>query len=235
MIERSSVVQQILDLFENPSYLEVGVDQGDTFRFIIAAHKVAVDPNFKFALPPNTSAVEYHPVTSDEYFASRCPALKCFDVVYLDGLHTFEQTLRDMLNAVLRLKSGGIVIIDDVLPASYHSALPSLDDAFRVRDYLAAGNPALIADNTWMGDVYKLAFFVQTFMQQLSYATVQENHGQLILWSAVRPAAAMAQRSMLDVAVLSFADTVLKRSVFQIQPFQTIMTKLRHLHAAGTG
>jgi hypothetical protein len=207
--------------------LEIGVDQGGTFGRLSAAYKVAVDPNFKFVPPPNTHAVEYHSVISDEYFASHCPAGKFFDVVYVDGLHTFEQTLRDLLNAVPRLTRNGVVIIDDILPASYHSAMPSLAEAFQVRDHLAGGDPDRKADNTWMGDVYKLAFFVQTFMQQFSYATVQENHGQLIIWPSVRPITTVVERSILDVALLGFSDTILKRSVFQIQPFKTILDDIR--------
>jgi hypothetical protein len=227
MIERSAVVQQVLNLFEQPDYLEIGVDQGKSFQSLSAARKVAVDPAFKFVPPPNTRFVEYHSVISDEYFASYCPIGRSFDVVYIDGLHTFEQTLRDLLNAALRLTPDGVIIVDDVLPVSYHSAIPSLDQAFQVRDHLAAGNPALKADNTWMGDVYKLAFFIQTFMQQFSYATVQENHGQLIVWPSVRPIADVGQRSVLDIALLTFADTVLKRQVFRITPLQVIIEAIR--------
>ncbi len=232
MIDRSAVVQQVLDLFPDPVYLEIGVDHGQTFHSLSAARKTAVDPNFKFVPVANTASVDYHAVTSDEYFARFCPADKFFDVVYVDGLHIFEQTLRDLLNAALRLRPGGVIVIDDIVPASYQSAMPVIDEAFRVRDYLATDHPSLKNDNTWMGDVYKLAFFVQTFMQQFSYATVQENHGQLVLWQSVRPVEAVIQRSMLDIALLGFADTVLKRSVFQIRPFEEIIASIRTIKNA---
>ena len=232
MIGRSAVVQQVLDLFPDPVYLEIGVDHGQTFHSVSAARKTAVDPNFKFVPDADTALVDYHAVTSNEYFATFCPADKFFDVVYIDGLHIFEQTLRDLLNAALRLRPGGVIVIDDIVPASYQSAMPLIDEAFRVRDYLANDHPSLRNDNTWMGDVYKLAFFVQTFMQQYSYATVQENHGQLVLWQSARPVEAIVQRSMLDIALLGFADTVLKRSVFQIQPFNEILSSIRTIKDA---
>ena len=227
MIDRSSVIQQVLNLFDQPSYLEIGVDYGQTFGALSAAHKTAVDPDFKFLPPDTTTDVEFHRVTSDEYFARFCPAGRRFDVVYIDGLHIFEQVLRDLLNAALRLTAGGVIIIDDILPASYQSAMPQINEAFQVRDQLALDHPSLKNDNTWMGDVYKLAFFIETFMQQLSYATVQENHGQLIVWQSVRPVEAIVRRSMRDVAMLEFADTVLRRSVFQIQPIADIMGDIR--------
>ncbi len=227
MIDRSTVVQDVLDLFERPSYLEIGVDAGDTFRFVSAAYKAAVDPNFKFEPPPNTAVVEYFPMTSDEFFARSGAARRRFDVVYVDGLHTFEQTLRDIMNALLVLNHGGVVIVDDILPLSFHASLSSLDEAFQVRDHLAASQPNLTGDNTWMGDVYKVAFFIETFLQQLSYATVLENHGQLILWQYPRPTESIARRTMLDVALLSFADTILQRQVFRIQPFEAILGKIQ--------
>ncbi len=227
MIDRSAVVQEVLDLFERPSYLEIGVDSGDTFRFVSAAYKAAVDPDFKFKPPPDTAGTEYFPMTSDEFFASHGPALRRFDVVYVDGLHTFEQTLRDIMNALLVLNYGGVVIVDDILPLSFHASLPSLDEAFQVRDHLAISQPSLTGDNTWMGDVYKVAFFVETFMQQLSYATVSENHGQLILWQSPRPVQGIAPRTMLNVAMLNFTDTILQRSVFHIQPLAAILDEIQ--------
>ena len=58
MIERSAAVQQMLALFERLSYLEIGVDRGETFDRLSAAHKVAVDPRFKFVPLPSTTAME---------------------------------------------------------------------------------------------------------------------------------------------------------------------------------
>jgi capsular polysaccharide biosynthesis protein len=225
--KRSAVLQQILNLFESPSYLEIGVDSGLTFHSLSAFQKVAVDPDFKFTPPANTMAAEYYAVTSDEYFATHCPANKFFDVVYIDGLHTFEQTLRDMLNAVLRLKPGGVVVIDDILPVSYHASLPDLRVALLVRDHLAGNASPQMADNTWMGDVYKLAFFIQTFMQQLSYATVQETLGQMIVWQSPRQISEIAERRILDVSLLSFSDSIASRDVFRIRPIDFIIDSIR--------
>jgi hypothetical protein len=231
MLTRPAIVQALLDLFPEPSYLEIGVDSGHSLGLISASHTVAVDPNLKFVPPPDASTVEYHAIGSDDYFASHCPAGKSFDVVFLDGQHTFEQTLRDLLNAVLRLSDGGVIVVDDILPVSYHASLPKLNEAFQLRDHLAPHVPAHRADNTWMGDVYKLAFFVQTFMQQLSYATVQETQGPLVLWKSVRPGPPIPDRTMLDIALLNFSDTVLKRSAFRILPFDSILDEIQAHHA----
>ena len=230
MVDRSSVIQAVLDLFPEPRYLEIGVDSGDTFQFVSAKTKVAVDPHFKFSLPPNSDDTSYFSKTSDDYF-SDCPVGNRFDVVYIDGLHTFEQSLRDLTNSLSRLDPKGVLIVDDVLPASYHSSLPSIEQAFQVRDHLAGANQALKSDHTWMGSVYKLMFFVQTFLQQLSYATVRENHGQLIAWFQPRSRGSFPERTVLSIGLLEFSDTVTSRNSFNLQPLEDILSAIKRAHS----
>ena len=231
MVTRAEVIQSLLDLHPSPAYLEIGVDQGETFRNLRADRKIAVDPAFKFR-PPATDPhdpVAYHEITSDAYFARARPDEPKFDVIYVDGLHTFEQVLRDLLNATDRLSTRGAIILDDILPNSYHASLPSLDEAFRVRDHVAdvQGQAGLRRDATWMGDVYKAAFFIRSFMQAFSMATVKENHGQLVLWRAPRTQAELGDASLGSVAAMDFRDTVLRRDVFNVQPLASIVEAIR--------
>lgn len=229
MVERAKVIQSILDMFTNPSYLEIGIDEGSTFRMLTAARKIGVDPNFKF-LPSNMMvgdrSIEYVRATSDRYFAEICPPHERFDLAFIDGLHTFEQTLRDLLNVLMRLTPRGVVVIDDILPNSYHASMPDLRVAFLVRDYMARQHPALANDGTWMGDVFKLAFFIQSFVQPYSYATVAENHGQLIMWPRPRAGSAVGQHKMVQIAHLEFSDTLTQREVFNVRPLAEILESI---------
>ena len=227
-MDRAFVIQTFLNMFERPDYLEIGVDAGQTFQAVNAASKTAVDPAFKFPVPPNSDGnpVKYHQVTSDVFFAGVAPTGARFDVVFVDGLHTFEQVLRDTLNAVSMLKPFGVVVVDDITPNSYHSALPSLTQAFQVRDYVSRWHPELEADATWMGDVYKLAFFVRSFVQQVSFASVQESQSQLVLWRQAREAEHLGSDTMRDLAFLDFKDTVLRRDVFEFRPLADIVREL---------
>lgn len=187
MLTRSAVLQRLLSLYQSPAYLEIGVSLGEMFLALKPADKVAVDPLFQF-MPKPGPGVEYHQVPSDAYFAA-APPEQVFDVIYIDGLHTFEQTLRDLLNAVFKLRDGGVIVIDDVRPNSYDSSLPDLAQLFHRREEGAAAPGATWPmDGSWMGDVFKVSFFIQSFMQQFSYATVTDNHGQTVLWRAVRGA-----------------------------------------------
>ena len=229
MCTRAEVVQKFLDMFEAPSYLEIGVNQGVTFHQLHASKKVAVNPIFAF--PPESRepglATEYHEIASDHYFEHAGAQDLRFDVIYLDGLHTFDQTLRDLLNSILLLKAQGVIVVDDVIPNSFDASLPDLDQVFALRQQARDAGVNWAMDGSWMGDVYKIPFFIDTFMQQLSFATVAENHGQTVIWRGSRAATAMSTPSFTNVDRLDFRDTILRRNEFRLQPLEMIVDQVR--------
>ena len=54
--------------------------------------------------------------TSDEFFKNN---KEKFDLIFLDGLHTYHQTIKDINNSLRNLNSNGIIIIHDCLPKKY--------------------------------------------------------------------------------------------------------------------
>ena len=52
-----------------------------------------------------------HRKTSDDFFIDNT---KNFDVIFIDGLHTYEQCQRDCINSLKFLNPGGILIIEDI-------------------------------------------------------------------------------------------------------------------------
>lgn len=218
---RSEVLQPLLDLFEAPRYLEIGVHSGETFFPLRAERKVAVDPAFRFdtrAAERVDPSAEFHPVPSDAYFRGLRPDASPFDVAFIDGLHTFEQTLRDLLNVLGHVRRDSVVVIDDVLPSGYFASLPDQ----RLFERLHAAVPGTPA--AWMGDVYRLAPFIAAFLPNWSYATVAENHGQLVMWREPREP---RRRSVESVARATYEETVLEREVFAIAPFAEVLARVR--------
>ena len=145
---------------------------------------------------PGTS---YHQVTSDEYFGSVVEPDAQFDVIYLDGLHTVEQTLRDLLNALPHLQPQGVLVIDDVRPPTALAAIPDRQEFFEVRS--AQGRDD---EKAWMGDVFRLVYFIETFCQQLSFRVIANNHGQAVVWRHRR--AEVPQRGLAEVGAMTFDD-----------------------------
>ena len=118
----------------------MGVEHGFTLEAIPISRRVAVDPRPLFSahvLPPGVSVFA---TTSDAFFAQLEPDER-FDLVFLDGLHTVEQTYRDLINSLRHLQPHGVIVIDDVVPVDAYSASataassePSeLDADFRTR------------------------------------------------------------------------------------------------------
>lgn len=220
---RSEVVQAFLDLYHRPRYLEVGVNAGETFHALRAAEKVGVDPGFLFDIEAAAAAdatCRFHPVTSDEYFLKLCPTGEAFDVVFLDGLHTFEQTLRDLMNTLARTRRDSVIVIDDVRPLGYLASLRELSEFARLYA-VTPGTP-----DAWMGDVYRLVWFIAVFMPMWSYATVAENHGQLVMWSEPRREGE-PEMTVEAVSRLSYADVLLRPETLRVTPLAQVVTAVK--------
>ena len=220
-VPRKQVIQACLDLFPEPTYLEIGVWKGKTLFPVTAVSKTAVDPAFAFDLGEmreKHSDTHFFEVTSDDFFASLDSSTH-YDVIYLDGLHTFEQTLRDLLNSILFVKEESIIIIDDVYPSSYHSSLPDVRAAKLLRQAMGS------TDSSWMGDVYKLTLFIETFLQQYSYGMVSDNHGQLIMWR--KPRQTVAKRTVEEVARCPFETLHVEQQALNRAPLAAIIAGIR--------
>ena len=218
---RSDILNQLLRLYFEPAYLEIGVEAGTTFFAVSASKKVAVDPAFKFPVPSGSTVQQnttFHPIPSDEFFAT-APSNELFDVIFIDGLHTFEQTLRDFINATQFGKPQGVIVIDDVRPSSYYASLPNLELSVRLRT--ASGEK----DGDWMGDVYKLVYFIETFFQQYDFATVAESPGQLVVWKKSRPAAALVNRTVEWISRVEYAEVALD-GPYHLTPLQEIARRI---------
>ena len=220
---RHAVVQSFLSLYERPSYLEIGVSKGSTFHAVEAARKVAVDPKFRFDVQKarrNHPGDQYHEATSDDYFGSIINIRESFDVIYIDGLHTFEQTLRDFTNSLMYLASHGTIIIDDVFPSTHLASI-------RDREVFLQLRREMKASHDWMGDVYRLVYFIETFFQQLSFACVEENHGQAVVWREKRNS--VPERRVEEIGRLPYESAVLSKEIFNFSPCATIVEHVSRL------
>ena len=90
-MSRTEIVQRLIDRYSYQSYLEIGVDKGDTFKFIRCPLKHGVDPRRNVAT---------HSMTSDDFFSTLD---RNYDLIFIDGLHEAEQVKRDINNALEHL------------------------------------------------------------------------------------------------------------------------------------
>lgn len=129
---RVELIQKLIDRINAKSYLEIGCDRNEIFNAIRCDHKIGVDPKKGGS----------YLMTSDEYFKEFKDK---FDVVFIDGLHHYDQVTRDVNNALDILNPGGYIIIHDMLPT--------------IIDEVSMPDP-IISKLTpyWLGDVWRLGF-----------------------------------------------------------------------------
>lgn len=99
------------------AYLEIGVAEGDTLALSKAPVSVGVDPGFSLRKGLTGTAYTVHRETSDAYFARPDDGQR-YDLIFVDGMHHFDQALRDILNAESRAGPGAVIVVHDVLPAA---------------------------------------------------------------------------------------------------------------------
>lgn len=159
-------------------YLEVGVHRGKTFEGVRLPERVAVDPYPLFNLRRLPNGVVVNRQSSDRFFAD-LGTNTAFSLIFLDGLHQWFQTYKDVLNAFAHLESGGLILMDDVVPCDAVSAMPSLYDSYRVRELMES------PERRWHGDVFKCLFALRDHHPNIQFQVIVEDgdDAQAVLWS----------------------------------------------------
>jgi hypothetical protein len=174
-------INALLEAMQGPSrYLEVGVETGFTFFEVSAAAKTAVDPNFMFDLEEAKEVEptsQFFPTTSDAYFRNHWNG-QMFDLIFLDGLHTWDQTYRDFCNALLATHEHSVILLDDIFPNDVFSCNRDQLEGTMMRQ-LMLNSPV----NAWHGDTYKIMPLIQTFHPSLNYCTIiGDDNPQALVW-----------------------------------------------------
>jgi len=149
------------------SYLEIGVEKGHCFLNVNASRRIAVDPKFKIerkkrffaSISDKFSRREslYFETTSDDFFAYHSDQLSGgIDAAFVDGLHTYQQSLIDVRNCLKHLKPGGAIIMHDCSPPSRAAAFAA-DSIERARDLQGDG-----WKRDWCGDVWKMIIHLRS-------------------------------------------------------------------------
>lgn len=161
-MNRISVINEILKRKGGASvYVEIGVRNGKCFFNIQAKHRMAVDPEFRIAKRTYLKAYSRNPVqwfrdsffslTSDDFFNSQRERLRRLkpDVIFIDGLHTYEQSYRDVINSLEVIDTEAVIIMHDCNPTNEVAALPALSPAEVAERNLPGWK------GVWCGDVWK--------------------------------------------------------------------------------
>lgn len=185
-MKRQQLIQHIFNSGKFKTYLEIGCYKGNAFFPLKAERKIAVDPKFHPLFYINylktvfstsyKSKNHLFKLTSDDFFKKQQRFLKRkspIDVVLIDGLHTFETSLNDVLNALPFLNKNGVIIMHDCLPPNEAAALPT-------KAFPKDGDLKNITGWTgaWCGDVWKtIVYLNRAYGNQLDVYVIDTDNG----------------------------------------------------------
>jgi hypothetical protein len=179
-------------------YLEIGIYRGNTIERINVRERVGVDPVPRIDVSKLPPGCTFFAMTSDAYFASLDPQAT-FDVAFIDGLHTFEQTKTDLFNTLRHVPTGPI-LLDDTVPEDEAAALPELAAAIAQRRQSGSKN------TSWMGDVWKLVMYIDRYLPQLDFRTiVGSGNEQTLVWRR-QPGEAIVEQLGNELGELSYRE-----------------------------
>lgn len=154
-MNRWELINLLIAKYKYTSYLEIGVQNRlVNYDKIACFDKYGVDPNPVYGCN--------YQMTSDEFF-NQIPPYVSFDIVFIDGLHHYEQVLKDLQNCLSRLRPRGTIIIHDTLPH---------DEPSQFRDDLGG---------VWYGDVWKAVAKIRVERRDLFVQTIDSDCGMTIV------------------------------------------------------
>lgn len=129
-MKRFEVINRLIEtgVANKGKYLEIGCYDGDSLMAVKADYKVGVDHQ-PGGEGPSFYADVFHLEHPNAFFKEN---EEKFDIIFIDGVHSYEQSSRDLKNALAALEENGIIIIHDVNPPN--------------REY---------AEDQWCGEVFK--------------------------------------------------------------------------------
>jgi len=210
-MNRVQTIQAVLDTKGwLTRYLEIGVYRGDTLFAIRSPLKTAVDPSFEYSRRAKLGAYRRNPynlfnryfsLTSDAFFQVRG---KSQDVIFIDGLHTYEQSLRDVENALAILKDDGVIIMHDCNPPSASASFP----AESIEEVVSL-NPQGF-DGLWCGDVWKTICHLRASRSDLDVFVHDDDCGLGIITK--QDARTLIDLPLSQIPALHYEDLVAHRN-----------------------
>ena len=102
---RWDLINYLINKNNYSNYLEIGCDDDVLFSKINIENKIGVDP---------VSGGNIRKTSNDFFKTNK----KNFDIVFIDGLHHYEQVKQDVINSINFLNKNGIILLHDCMPDS---------------------------------------------------------------------------------------------------------------------
>lgn len=154
-----TVLHWVHQILHPATYIEIGVREGESLRAALPASVcIAIDPlpTLQDPLPPK---LHVFPMTSDSFFETHnvveLLGAPYFSLAFIDGLHLFEQALRDFIHLERFASRESIIMLHDCMPLDRITS-----DRTRSTHF-------------YSGDVWKLTMCLATYRRDLRMVTIR--------------------------------------------------------------
>ena len=182
--KRQFIVQDLIKRKNYKSYLEIGCFDDELFNFVNCERKIGVDP----VTGGNVRK------TSDSFFKDNNEK---FDCIFIDGLHTYSQVIKDIDNSLNALNTHGIILLHDCLP----------------NNYFAQATPR--SQYNWNGDVWKAVVECRT-RKNLDTYTCYADYGIGIILKR-------ENQNILEINIKDFSKISFKEYFVNYKKFMNII------------
>ena len=141
---RFDIINNVIKIKKYQNYLEIGCFENENFDKIYIESKTGVDPVSGGTVRD----------TSDNFFLKN---QIFYDIIFIDGLHIYNQVRKDIANSLKFLKPNGIIILHDCLP-------------LKIRDQMVPRS-----HEHWNGDTWKALVEVRTLENLDEYTILADN------------------------------------------------------------
>ncbi len=165
-MKRTDVINFLIKENEFNSYLEIGTQtRGQNFDKVVCDTKLCIDND------PKSEADII--ISSDDFFKGNQIS---FNVIFIDGDHSYKQSKKDVENALQHLTEDGIIIMHDTLPDNEEYTKPE-----------------------WCGEAYKTALDMS---KRYHVKTFNGDHGVTVIYPYIENTQEKVMLHSYDLAVL---------------------------------
>ena len=177
-------------------YLEIGVESGASLQMAEAeTWSIGIDPQPKIAHQVDTW-VKIFAMESDAFFEKHDVVSelggRSLDLAFIDGLHTFDQALKDFINVEQNAHDGTVVVFHDTYPVTPITASRSRKSIF------------------WLGDTWKVVLILRHYRPDLCVFTIPTYPSGLTVVKNLKPGSCELRSNFQDIVSdwmpLSFTD-----------------------------
>jgi hypothetical protein len=178
-------VMKILHQKMYPSlYLEIGIGKGNSF-YLASCEALGIDPTPGTTLGLGANSTIFS-MESDEFFETIANDVitRPIDLAFIDGMHLFENCLRDFMNLERFCSRRAAIVVDDIFPNS-------IAQSSRTR-----------RTRIWTGDVWKLIYCLREFRSDLQLSLIDAHPTGLLVVTNLNPE---------DITIREYYNTIIRR------------------------